>query len=97
MSEKGAPHVHLMVSGRIGSDEVHRGMHVTDESGNEIAYVAGVMVCHDGEDVTALLLGHLPPNGDYCLVPVDLVRSVDASRVRLEASSLDTFPRHEPD
>lgn len=99
MSENGEPHVRLMVSGRIGGDEVHRGMQVIDESGHDIAYVAGVMVGHDGEDVTALLLGNLPPNGEYSLVPVDLVRSVDSDRLCLcpEAGRLDTLPRHEPD
>ena len=99
MRGNGEPSSRLMVSGRIGGDEIHRGMRVTDESGREIAYVAGVMVGGEEASVAALLLGSLPPDGDYRLAPVELVMSVDSNQVslRLEAVSLERLSPHEPE
>jgi len=92
----GAP-IRLMISGRIGDAEVQRGMPVIDESGVEIGHIAGVAVGRDNERVTALLLGSVPPSGDYRLIPVVYVKSVVLGQVHLHLRSagLNKLPLYE--
>lgn len=89
--------VHLMVSGRIDAVEVRRGMLVVDESGETIAFLAGILI-GDGETrATHLLLSRLPLNGDYRMVPVEWIQDVDLDRVCvcLGRDNWATLPRHE--
>lgn len=89
---------HLMVSGRYGAYEIQRGMMAVDESGQEVAVVAGVLLGEGDDSATHLLLGRLPLAGDYRLAPVSLVTAVNAERICLclEPGAWEALPRHEP-
>lgn len=88
---------HLMVSGRYGSREIHRGMLVVDESGRAVAIIAGIALDEDDETATHLLLGRLPPTGDYRLAPIGRVAAIETERIclRLEPGGWNELPRHE--
>lgn len=89
---------HLMVSGRYETLEIHRGMRVIDEAGQEIGFVAGVVVGECDEKPTHLLIGRLPLTGDYRLAPVSLMTVADPDRICLclELGAWDALPQHEP-
>lgn len=87
---------HLMVSGRFGSFEIHRGMRVVDKAGQEIAFVAGIAVGEDDERPTHLLIGRLPLTGDYRLASMEIVTVVDVDQLCLclESGAWDALPQH---
>lgn len=89
---------HLMVSGRYETIEIHRGMRVIDEAGQEVGFVAGVVVGEGDEKLTHLLVGRLPLTGDYRLAPVGIVTAVNSDRICLclELVAWDALPQHEP-
>lgn len=89
---------HLMVSGRYDTVEIHRGMRVVDEAGQEIGFVAGVVVGEGDERLTHLLIGRLPLTGDYRLASVGIVTAVYPDRICLclEIGAWDALPQHEP-
>lgn len=89
---------HLMVSGRYETVEIHRGMRVIEQTGQEIGFLAGVVVGEDEDKLTHLLIGRLPLTGDYRLAPVEIVTAVGADRICLclELGAWDALPQHEP-
>jgi len=89
---------HLMVSGRYKTIDIQRGMRVVDEAGQEIGFVAGVVVGKGDEKLTHLLIGRLPLTGDYRLAPVEIVRSVQPEQICLclEPGAWDALPQHQP-
>jgi hypothetical protein len=89
---------HLMVSGRYESIEIHRGMRVVDETGQEIGIVAGVVVGEGNERPLHLLIGRLPLTGDYRLAPVAIVTAVQPDKICLclELGAWDALPQHVP-
>jgi hypothetical protein len=89
---------HLMVSGRYESIEIHRGMRVVDETGQEIGIVAGIMVGEENASALHLLIGRLPLTGDYRLAPVAIVTAAHPDKICLclELGAWDALPQHVP-
>lgn len=84
----------LMVSGLIRLDrdgdqpvEVRRGMSIWTSDGREAGKVAALVVDHDSEQVSHILLGRLPEVLGYLCVPVDLIKSVEDDAVYLVITS----------
>lgn len=84
----------LMASGLIRLDrdgdqtmDVRRGMSIWSSDGQEIGKVAALVVDHDSEQVSHILLGRLPEVLGYLCVPVDLIKSVEDDAVYLVITS----------
>lgn len=90
--------VHLMVSGRYKTIDIQRGMRVVDEAGQEIGFVAGVIVGEGDKKLTHLLIGRLPLTGDYRLAPVEIVTAVKPEQICLclEPGAWNALPQHKP-
>lgn len=99
------PTTRLMVSGQLQPDgapearEARRGMAVLDASGEVVGALAGVLIDGATSRPTHLVLCRDTAAGDYRLVAVGQVASLDADamRLRLTASDVATLPRHNPD
>lgn len=87
----------LKVSGLIGTAAIQRGMAVVDFAGRLVGLVAGVIVEAGSEQVSAIVIGRLPPTDDYRLAPVALVTAVDGEQHSLSlATDLESLSRHIP-
>lgn len=89
----------LMTNGCINAARVNRGMLIVDSAGRDIGFIAGVVVDSTSESATHLLLGHLPPTGDYRLASVDRITGITTDRVStsLSPDEWSVLPRHEPE
>lgn len=80
----------LMVSGSIRLDhdvgqnvEVRRGMSIWTSDDQEAGNVAALVVRHEGEPASYILLGRLPEVMGYLCIHVDLIQKVENESVCL--------------
>jgi hypothetical protein len=99
------PGQRLMVSGQVPLGpqrclaELHRGMLVLTQEKLDAGIVAALLLnCHS-QQITHLLLSHVPPTAVYRLAPVSLIDRVDGQRIWLRApmEAIEKLPRHQPD
>ena len=101
----GAPGQKLMVSSLVYLEqmddpvEVQRGMMILGQDEREAGVVAAVIVDCRNQEVTHILLGHVPPTSDYRLIPLKLIDRMDGETVWLRATTeaIEKLPRHQPD
>jgi sporulation protein YlmC with PRC-barrel domain len=100
------PDQKLMVSGTIHLEqidstpiEVQRGMIILTREGVEAGRVAAMVIDCRSEEVTHVLLGHVPPTSDYRLVSLNLIDRVDRDVIQLRVTSedIEKLPVHQPD
>lgn len=96
----------LMVSGHLFLEprsgilvEVRRGMRILTQDQTEVGAVAAIVMDGRSQDITHLLLGHLPPTAAYHLLPLNLIDRIEAETIWLRASTADVekLPIHQPD
>ena len=101
----GAPEQKLMVSSLVYLEqmddpvEVQRGMMILGQNGQEAGVVAAVVLDCRSQEVTHILLGHVPPTSVYRLIPLKLIDRIDGESLWLRASSekIEKLPIHQPD
>ncbi|KAA3656350.1 MAG: hypothetical protein DWQ04_31410 [Chloroflexi bacterium] len=95
----------IMVNGRIhlpshqpASVEVQRGMKIVVTDGKEVGFVGGVVVNSHSDEVTCILLCHLPVTAVYRLIPIHLIARVEAETIYLnmQFDDLETLAAHSP-
>ncbi len=100
-----APAVKLLVSGLVKLEqkndpiELQRGMAILLQDEYAAGVVAAIVLdCHS-QEVTHILLGHVPPTSDYRLIPLPLIERIDRETVWLRASlaDIEKLPLHQPD
>ncbi len=101
----GAPEQKLMVSSLLYLEqmddpvEVQRGMMILGQDEQEVGVVAAVVLDCRSQEVTHILLGHVPPTSVYRLIPLKLIDRIDGESLWLRASSekIEKLPIHQPD
>ncbi|MCP5095866.1 MAG: hypothetical protein GY943_09960, partial [Chloroflexi bacterium] len=80
----------IMENGRIhlhhaphSSVEVQRSMKIVVMGGKEVGLVGGIMIDPQHDNVTHILLCHLPVTAVYRLIPISLIAKVTAETVHL--------------
>lgn len=68
---------------------LRRGMPILVPTGEEIGVVAAVVLDSGNQQVTHLLLGHVPPTSVYRLVPLSLIDHVSEHSVWLQVAGED--------
>ncbi len=95
----------LLVSGLIRLDkpeaelvELRRGKTVVDQDGQEVGGVAAVVLDCASQEITHVLLGHLPLTAVYRLIPLPLIDKIDEEIVWLTIprAEVKNLPIHQP-
>lgn len=105
MLASATPAVRLMVSGLLRPDgaaqplEARRGMVALDAAGDIVGLLAGILIDSDTARPTHLVLCRDAAAGDYRLIAVEQVASLDMAVVRLQLTAADaaSLPRHLPE
>lgn len=99
------PAVRLMVSGLLRPEgtaqplEARRGMVALDSAGDVVGLLAGILIDSNTGRPTHLVLCRDAAAGDYRLIAVEQVASLDVAVVRLRLAAADAaaLPRHLPE
>ncbi|MFQ5418729.1 MAG: PRC-barrel domain-containing protein [Anaerolineae bacterium] len=95
----------IMINGRIHlarpdnpEVEVRRGMMVKTRDGQEAGMVAAVIMDEQSQNVSYVLLCHLPVTSDYRLIPVNLIAQVSEEAIHLNIHSdvVEELAIHQP-
>jgi hypothetical protein len=101
----GEPEQKLLVSSLVYLEqmdepvEVQRGMMILGQDKQEVGVVAAVVLDCRSQEITHILLGHIPPTSVYRLIPLKLIDRIDGESLWLRASSekIEKLPIHQPD
>jgi hypothetical protein len=99
------PAQRLLVSGRVQlepqccSAELQRVMLVLTQEGLDAGIAAALVMNGRSQQITHILLSHVPPSAVYRLAPVSLIDRIDGQRIWLRApmEAIERLPRHRPD